>query len=98
MRVRGLVVAAIAGLLVAGLAARSAERERRAMSEIVGRIRKADYEGDRKALASLAGEMAPYAEKGALASRARYWRGFSLWRRALNGFTHCSPSVRRVPM
>ena len=86
MRVRGLLVAAIAGLLVAGLAARSAERERQTMSEIVGRIRKADYEGDRKALASLAGEMAPYSEKGALASRARYWRGFALWRRALNGF------------
>ena len=86
MRVRGLLVAAIAGLLVAGLAARSAERERRSMSEIVGRIRKADYEGDRKTLASLAGEIAPYSEKGALASRARYWRGFALWRRALNGF------------
>ena len=86
MRVRGLLVVAIAGLLVAGLAARSAERERRSMSEIVGRIRKADYAGDRKALASLAGEMAPYSEKGALASRARYWRGFALWRRALNGF------------
>jgi len=86
MRVRGLLVVAIAGLLVAGLAGRPAGRERRLMSEIVGRIRKADYAGDRKALASLAGEMAPYSEKGALASRARYWRGFALWRRALNGF------------
>ncbi|MGH9317469.1 MAG: SRPBCC family protein [Thermoanaerobaculia bacterium] len=56
------------------------------MTKIVSRVQKADYEGNRKALASLAGELAPYTENVPLASRARYWRGFALWRRALNGF------------
>jgi len=30
--------------------------------------------------------MTPWVEEGSLASRALYWRGFALWRRALNGF------------
>ena len=32
-------------------------------------------------LPSLAAELAPYTVNGPLASRARYWRGFALWRR-----------------
>ena len=34
--------------------------------------------------------MEPYTE-GPLASRARYWRGFALWRRASNGFNDGAP-------
>ncbi|HSS44085.1 MAG TPA: hypothetical protein VLO07_01995, partial [Thermoanaerobaculia bacterium] len=64
----------------------AAEDEKPAMEKIVVQIQKADYEDDRKALASLAGELTPYTENGPLASRARYWRGFAMWRRALNGF------------
>jgi hypothetical protein len=56
------------------------------MSKIVARIQKADYEGDRKALVRLAAELAPYTRDREVATRARYWRGFALWRRALNGF------------
>jgi tetratricopeptide (TPR) repeat protein len=59
---------------------------RDSMSAVVARIQKADYEGDRKALANLRAELAPYTESERFASRARYWRGFALWRRALNGF------------
>jgi hypothetical protein len=69
-----------------GMAARSPETARRSMAGIVARIQKADYEGDRRALVRLAAELAPYTMNGPLASRARYWRGFALWRRALNGF------------
>lgn len=69
-----------------GVAAPSPESARRSMEGIVARIQKADYEGDRKALVRLAAELAPYTMNGPLASRARYWRGFALWRRALNGF------------
>ena len=53
---------------------------------IVTRIQRADYEGDRVALKRLYGELTPFVENKQLASRVRYWRGFALWRRALNGF------------
>ncbi len=69
-----------------GMAASSPETARRSMAGIVARIQKADFEGDRKGLVRLAAELAPYTVNGPLASRARYWRGFALWRRALNGF------------
>jgi hypothetical protein len=69
-----------------GMAASSPESARRSMVGIVAKIQKADFEGDRKALVRLAAELAPYTMNGPLASRARYWRGFALWRRALNGF------------
>lgn len=52
---------------------------------LVAQIRKADYEGNRAELARLFVQMAPYTE-GPDASRARYWLGFAMWRRALNGF------------
>jgi tetratricopeptide (TPR) repeat protein len=79
-------VTMVVALGTLGVAAPSPESARRSMSEIVARIQKADYEGDRKALVRLAAELAPYTVNGPLASRARYWRGFALWRRALNGF------------
>ncbi len=69
-----------------GMAASSPETARRSMAGIVARIQRADFEGDRKGLVRLAAELAPYTVNGPLASRARYWRGFALWRRALNGF------------
>jgi hypothetical protein len=56
-----------------------------AVASLAARIRAADYAADRPALAKLFEEMAPYTS-GPLASRARYWRGFAMWRRALNGF------------
>jgi len=65
--------------------ATSAETPHAAVARIAARIRRADYEGDRAQLAKLYEAMAPYAQ-GPLASRARYWRGFAMWRRALNGF------------
>ena len=54
--------------------------------EIVEKIQRADYEGDRAALQRLYGELAPFTADRALASRVRYWRGYALWRRTLNGF------------
>ncbi len=79
-------VTVVVALGTLGMAARSPESARRSMAGIVSRIQKADYEGDRKALVRLAAELAPYTTNDTLASRARYWRGFALWRRALNGF------------
>ena len=79
-----------------GMAASSPETARRSMAAIVARIQKADYEGDRKALVRLAAELAPYTINGPLASRARYWRGFALWRRALNGFNEKDADPKEI--
>src|ERR1700722_8358636 len=53
---------------------------------IVTQIQRADYEGDRPALKRRHDELTPIPEDNKLASRVLYWRGFALWRRAINGF------------
>jgi hypothetical protein len=53
---------------------------------IVQQIQRADYEGDRPALKRLHDQLTPIPEDNKLASRMLYWRGFALWRRAINGF------------
>jgi hypothetical protein len=73
-------------MTVSLLAAPPTDSARKAVEKTVAKIQKADYEGDRKALAGLAAELGPFVGEGRLASRALYWRGFALWRRALNGF------------
>jgi len=77
---------AIAAGLVLQAAPAARPSARGAVANIVTQIRKADYEDDRAALRRLYEELAPYADDRELASRVRYWRGFALWRRALNGF------------
>lgn len=54
--------------------------------KIIAAIRRADYEGDRVALRRLYGELGASADDKAMGSRVLYWRGFALWRRAINGF------------
>lgn len=56
------------------------------VAELVKRVRRADYEGDLAALRHLFGKLAAFVEDGAHADKVRYWRGFALWRRAINGF------------
>jgi hypothetical protein len=53
---------------------------------IVAKIQRADYAGDRAALKSLHTELTPFLDDREIASRVAYWRGFAMWRRALNGF------------
>jgi hypothetical protein len=53
---------------------------------IVEQIKRADYEGDRPALKRLHDELTPAPDNKTLASRELYWKGFALWRRAINGF------------
>ena len=53
---------------------------------IVTQIQRADYEGDRAALKRIHDELTPIPEDNKLASRVLYWRGFALWRSAINGF------------
>jgi hypothetical protein len=52
----------------------------------VAQIQRADYEGNRPDLKRLHDELTPIPEDNKLASRVLYWRGFALWRRAINGF------------
>jgi hypothetical protein len=63
-----------------------AEGSREQVVTIVADIQRADYEGDRAALKRGFDALAPYVGDAALGSRARYWRGFALWRRSFNGF------------
>ncbi|MFL6530237.1 MAG: hypothetical protein ACJ8KX_07180 [Chthoniobacterales bacterium] len=54
--------------------------------EIVDQIRRADYDGDRAALKRLGEELDAGARDQRTVARLRYWRGFALWRRSINGF------------
>ena len=63
------------------------------LTRLVAQVQKADYEGDRPALQRLFGELAPFADDPATASLVRYWRGFAVWRRALNGFNDSPPAA-----
>ena len=64
----------------------SLEPSRDSVIRIVTQIQRADYEGDRPSLKLLHDELTPIPEDNKLASRVLYWRGFALWRRAINGF------------
>jgi hypothetical protein len=63
-----------------------AQRPRDTAVKLVAQIQKADYQGDRAALQHLYADLEPFIADEKLASRVRYWRGFALWRRAINGF------------
>jgi hypothetical protein len=52
---------------------------------LVQAIQRADYQGDRPALQRLHQELSALPEDPATAARQRYWEGFALWRRAING-------------
>jgi hypothetical protein len=77
---------ALMAMLVVSAAAAPAERPRETVLKLVAQIQKADYEGDRVALQHLYAYLEPFIADEKLASRVRYWRGFALWRRAINGF------------
>jgi tetratricopeptide (TPR) repeat protein len=68
------------------LAAQAVDPSREQVIKIVRQIQRADYEGDRTSLKRLRGALAPVEQDRKLTSRVRYWRGFALWRRAMNGF------------
>jgi hypothetical protein len=64
----------------------SLEPSRDSIVHIVTQIQRADYEGDRPALKRLHDELTRIPEDNKLPSQVLYWRGFALWRRAINGF------------
>jgi tetratricopeptide (TPR) repeat protein len=66
--------------------ASATDQAREQVTGIIVQIQRADYEGDRAALKRLHAELAPFVENQKIAARVLYWRGFALWRRAINGF------------
>src|SRR5260370_36301217 len=61
------------------------ESSRDKIAKLVVQIQRADYEGDRAALRRLYNDLAPFADDKESGAKVRYWRGFAMWRRALNG-------------
>jgi tetratricopeptide (TPR) repeat protein len=80
------MAAAILFTSVLAVLGASDEDPREPVIRIVSRIQRADYEGDRVALKRRYDELAQFLDNKALAARVRYWRGFAMWRRAINGF------------
>ncbi len=84
-----LFVVLVASLAAGAAAAPDSPDSRQRAATIVAGIQRADYEGDRASLRRLYGELKqlPATDEPRFASRLRYWQGFALWRRALNGFS-----------
>jgi len=86
---RTLVLAIVVLLSPLVATAQSPVEAREAATSIVARVQRADYEGDRAALQRLHDELTPLrsvTNDPRLVSRVRYWQGFALWRKAINGF------------
>ena len=73
-------------LALTTLAASAADEIRSRAAAVVAQIQRADYEGDRITLHESCDALAPFVDDGNLGSRVHYWRGFALWRSAINGF------------
>jgi hypothetical protein len=80
-------LAAAVFLIVAAASApdASAKSGPKALAKLVPQIMKADYEGDRAALDRLYVEVDRFLADPSTESRARYWKGYTKWRRAMNG-------------
>jgi hypothetical protein len=65
--------------------------ERDAAIKWIEQIRRADYEGNRSELKRLHDQVQTSGGDKLFASRIDYWRGFALWRRAINGFNDATP-------
>jgi len=94
MPTRDYIATAVVTFLLASAAALwgAGENSRvKGVARLVSQIQKADYEGDRAALARLHTELAPFAPDKEIGSRVLYWQGFAMWRRAINGFNETPP-------
>ena len=59
--------------------------------QLVAAVIRADYQGDRAALARLETELGAVPKNPGTGARVSYWRGFALWRRTINGFNDSAP-------
>jgi hypothetical protein len=83
---RGLLLLIVVATKALSASPSAGDSPREQVIKIVVQIQRADYEGNRSALKRLHEELAPFVENKELAARVQYWRGFALWRRAMNGF------------
>jgi tetratricopeptide (TPR) repeat protein len=83
---RVLSVMVLIGCWAPGATASDAESHRETVVKVVAQIQRADYEGNRAVLQRLYANLEPFKADEKIESRVRYWRGFALWRRAINGF------------
>jgi tetratricopeptide (TPR) repeat protein len=81
-----LIAAAIVIASILPVLGASDEASRETVIRIVSKIQRADYEGNQAGMQKAHDELTPFLENKVLAPRARYWRGFAQWRRAINGF------------
>lgn len=81
-----LLTTAILLCLATTWAGQDNQNARKRATEIVSQIQRADYEGNRETLKKCYEELTPFLDNKEIASRIRYWRGFDLWRSAINGF------------
>jgi hypothetical protein len=65
-------------------------------STIVDAMLRADYQGDRSALKTLHAQMPNMSSTRAGEARLRYWKGFALWRRAINGMNQSADAPELV--
>ena len=77
-------VAAVGAVGKAALPAASNAESR--LGELAAAVLSSDYRGDRAELARLDAELGRL-DAGSLNDYRDYWRGFALWRRAMNGFS-----------
>ena len=90
-----LIAAGMAATLVSAGTEGGAGGDALRLGEIVREVRAADYRGERAELRRLASSL-DAVQGPALAAPAAYWKGFALWRRAINGFneTPTPPDLR----
>ena len=86
-----LAVAAASGCKTSTPAAEVPPSPAQQRVALVQGIQRADYQGDRPALARLHQELSALPEDPTSAARQRYWEGFALWRRAINGSNEKPP-------
>jgi tetratricopeptide (TPR) repeat protein len=88
VRLCALALTAIPCSPISTSSAIASDSQREAAAKVVLQIQHADYEGDRAKLSQLYEEIGRFADAKdkQVAAKVHYWRGFALWRRALNGF------------
>ncbi len=90
-----LIAGCVCGCLpMVGYAAALGGRQdtsREAAARLVADVVRADYDGDRTKLAALRERFVMPANDPRLSSLVHYWRGFAMWRRAINGFNDDAP-------
>ena len=87
MRIRSRLAEGVvlAALTLARASRASAQPSPPTLPDLIQQIMTADYEGDRAALDRLYLGVDAFLADEAVESRARYWKAYTKWRRAMNG-------------